>query len=320
MIRAIFLGTAEIACPIVQTLHEMPEVALLGVISQPDRPQGRKMKLTPTPIKSLAMDLGLETKQPERLRKDQECLHWIQSLELDVAIVMAYGQILPVSVLNMPKYGCLNIHTSLLPKYRGAAPIQWAIWNGDDVTGVTLMQMDKGMDTGPMIATSEVPINSQTTAPILHDQLAEAGAVLLKSHLRDYCEGKLPIIPQPEEGVSHARKIEKQDGAMDWSRSAVELDRQVRALSPWPGCFTDLQMADGSYERLKIKAVQPVESGAEKAEPGEIIQADQEGLIVQTGNGALKLLELQRQGGKAMHAKAFLLGMPLAEGDLLSNS
>jgi methionyl-tRNA formyltransferase len=317
MIRALFLGTAEIACPIVQTLHEMPDVALLGVISQPDRPQGRKMKLTPTPIKSIALDLGLEIWQPERLRKDPACMEWIKSLQLDVAIVMAYGQILPVSVLQMPKFGCLNIHTSLLPHYRGAAPIQWAIWTGDEVTGVTLMQMDKGMDTGPIVATSQVPITPQTTAPMLHDQLAEAGADLLKRSLADYCDGKLAVTPQPEHGVSHARKIEKQDGAIDWTRSAVELDRQVRALSPWPGCFTDVRLSCGGVERLKIKAVQPLELKAEGFEPGEIVQADKEGLIVKAGHGALRLLELQRQGGKAMDAKAFLLGMPLASGDCL---
>ena len=320
MIRAIFLGTAEIACPIVRTLFDMPEVSLLGVISQPDRPQGRKMKLSPTPIKSLALELGLEVQQPERLRKDQACLDWIQSLNLDVAVVMAYGQILPVSVLNMPKFGCLNIHTSLLPKYRGAAPIQWAIWNGDEVTGVTLMKMDKGMDTGPIVATSKVPITPRTTAPILHDQLAEAGAELIKRSLQGYCEGLSPVIPQPDEGASHARKIEKQDGAIDWSHSAVELDRQVRALSPWPGCFTDLRLSNGGTERLKIKAVKAIDCEMKNSEPGAIIQADREGLVVKTGNGALRLLELQRQGGKVMDAKAFLQGMPLAVGDRFNNA
>lgn len=320
MIRTIFLGTAEIACPIVQALHEMADVELLGVISQPDRPQGRKMRLTPTPIKSLALELGLEVKQPERLRKDQDCLDWIQSLKLDVAIVMAYGQILPESVLNMPRLGCLNIHTSLLPKYRGAAPIQWAIWNGDEVTGVTLMKMDKGMDTGPIVATSEVPITSETTAPSLHDTLAEAGATLLQSSLGDYCKGKLPIVPQPEGGISHARKIEKEDGLLDWSRSAVELDRQVRALSPWPGCFTDLVLPEGRQERLKIKAVQPITLNTSGGQPGEILQADKQALIVQTGDGALELIELQKQGGKAMHSKAFLLGTPLQVGSRFGNS
>ena len=275
------------------------------------------MKLTPTPVKSLALELGLEVKQPEKLRKDGECLDWIQSLDLDVAVVMAYGQILPVSVLNMPRFGCLNIHTSLLPKYRGAAPIQWAIWNGDESTGVTLMQMDKGMDTGPIVATSEVPITPQTTAPILHDQLAAAGADLLKRSLQGYCEGRLAIVPQPDEGACHARKIEKQDGAIDWTLSAIELDRQIRALSPWPGCFTDLRLSNGDMERLKIKAAQSVDSKIVGVEPGEILQADKEGLIVRAGEGALRLLELQRQGGRVMDAKAFLQGMPLAVGDRL---
>ncbi|MBT5926611.1 MAG: methionyl-tRNA formyltransferase [Verrucomicrobia bacterium] len=318
MIRTAFFGTAEIACSILQTLNDMPDVDLVGVVSQPDRPQGRKLKLQPTPVKSLALDLGLPVWQPDRLRKDVECLERLKAMNLDVAVIMAYGQLLPLSVLSIPKAGCINIHTSLLPKYRGAAPIQWAIWNGDPVTGVTMMLMDQGMDTGPIVCTKEIPITSLTTAAILHDQLAEAGSILIRNRLVSYVRGDLEPNPQPAEGISHARKITKEDGKMDWANSGAYLDQQVRALTPWPGCFTDFQTPDGKVERLKIWSIRPLDAASGK--PGEIIRADRGGLIVATGQGALEILELQRPGGKVLSSFSFLAGSSLQEGSMLGLS
>ncbi len=316
MIRVVFFGTAEISCPVLQTLHDMPEVELLGVVSQPDRPQGRKLKLLPTPVKAHAERLGLPVWQPDRLRKDTSFLEQLKSLDLDVAVVMAYGQLLPASLLYMPKSGCVNIHTSLLPKYRGAAPIQWAIWNGDTVTGVTLMAMDEGMDTGPILSSREVPVTDQTTAPRLHDQLAEEGAQLVREQLLDYVNGVLKPIPQPDEGSCHARKISKEDGWLDWTKPVSHLDCQIRALTPWPGCFTHHHTSEGKVERLKILEARPLDSEKGR-DPGEIVQADREKLLVATGSGALEILKLQRSGGKVLNHDAFLAGCTLQKGDVL---
>lgn len=315
MIRVAFFGTAEIACPVLQTLQEMRDIDLLGVVTQPDRPQGRKLKLQPTPVKACALELGLPIRQPERIRKDRACLEELAAMDLDVAVVIAYGQLLPNSVLTIPRAGCVNIHTSILPKYRGAAPIQWAIWNGDTVSGATLMAMDEGMDTGPIISQKEIPITPSTTGLILHDQLAEAGSELIRRDLVRFVRGDLKAKPQPSEGASHARKITKEDGLLDWTQSAVHLDRQIRALSPWPGCYTNYRYPDGKIERLKIWEAKPVQLPNEK--PGQIIQADHSGLIVGTALGALKILKIQRPGGKALPADSFLVGSPLSQGDML---
>ncbi|MDB4665346.1 methionyl-tRNA formyltransferase [Verrucomicrobia bacterium] len=317
MIRAVFLGTGAIACPVMRAMETMPEVELLGLVSQPDRPSGRRMKIASTPTKALAVELELPVMQPERLRSDDTCLEWLKSLQLDIAVVMAYGQLLSPAVLEIPRHGCLNLHTSLLPKYRGAAPIQWAIWNGDCVTGVSLMKMDKGMDTGPVISTVKVPIQSDTSALILHDQLSEAAATLLQSALHDYIAGVMKPMPQSSNEVSHARKIEKEDGLMDWSQPAIVLDRQVRALWSWPGCYTDFEGSSGLRERLKIRAVKLSTISNARGNPGEILQSDKDGLKVLTGDGVLEIIEIQRQGGRAMPASAFLSGSPIRVGSLL---
>ena len=315
MIRAAIFGTAEIACPVLRTLHDMSEVKLLGVVTQPDRPQGRKLKLRATPVKACALELDLPIWQPERIRKDQACLEELTSMNLDVVVVMAYGQLLPPSVLNIPKAGCVNIHTSLLPKYRGAAPIQWAIWNGDQVSGATLMLMDEGMDTGPIISKKEISITPQTTALTLHDQLAIAGSELIRDDLEKFVRGDLKPSPQPSAGASHARKITKEDGLLDWKLPAEYLDRQIRALFPWPGCYTSYQHPDGKEERLKVWEAKPVQFQSNK--PGEIIQADRTGFIVGTGQGALEILKIQRPGGKALSADSFLIGSSLEIGSVL---
>ena len=309
-IRAVFLGTAEIACPVVRLMHSDPSIDLLGVISQPDRPRGRKLELLPTPVKVQAQSLSVPVHQPEKLRHDEKVQAWLQSLNLDVMVVMAYGQILPRSILNLPKKGCLNIHTSLLPKHRGAAPIQWAIWKGDSETGVTVMKMDEGMDTGPAIATRKVPITTDTDAHQLHDWMSENGASLLVEVLPSYLRGDLIPTPQPSEGVSHARKIEKKDGRMNWEQSALEIDRQIRALSPWPGCFC--QWGD---QTLKVWKARVLDTG--QGRPGEVIQSNTQGLCISTSQGVLQILELQKQGGKRCDWKSFLAGNALPVGAFL---
>ena len=315
MIRAVFFGAAEIACPVLQTLHDMREVQLQGIVTQPDRPQGRKLKLRATPVKALALELGLPVWQPERIRKDPACLGELAAMDLDVMVVMAYGQLLPAAVLDLPLAGCVNIHTSLLPKYRGAAPIQWAIWNGDQISGATLMLMDEGMDTGPIISKKEVPITAKTTALILHDQLAAAGSELIRNDLEKYVQGDLKPLPQISAGASHARKITKEDGFLDWTQPASHLDRQVRALSPWPGCSTSFQYPDGKVERLKVWETQPLPSQGSK--PGEIMQADHKAFVVGTGQGSLRILKLQRPGGKVLTADSFLIGSSFEKGDMM---
>jgi len=310
--RTVFFGTAEIACPVLRTLSEMPEVNLLGVVSQPDRPKGRRLVLQPTPIKSLAESLSLPCHQPSNLRRCDATLGWMQALDLDVIVVMAYGQLLASSVLEMPRRGCVNVHTSLLPKYRGAAPIQWAIWNGDAQSGVSLMQMDEGMDTGPIIATQSIPIEATTTAVLLHDQLGELGAQLMRTNLKDFVAGALKPRSQDVAQATHARKITKEDGWIRWVQSAQQIDCQVRALDPWPGCHADWVGPGGHSERFKILQVRVV--AEQGGQPGSLLALEAGRLLVACGEGALEIRRLQRLGGRAMEAAAFLAGHPMEPG------
>jgi len=312
MIRTGFFGTAEIALPVLRALHSMPEVDLLAVVSQPDRPRGRKLVLHPTPVKSLAHQWGIDCQQPGRLKGDNVTLDWLASLRLDVVVVMAYGQILPASILDLPPHGCVNVHTSLLPKYRGAAPIQWAIWNGEDHSGVTLMKMDQGMDTGDILAQASLAIDSTTTSAKLHDQLGQLGAEMILMNLQPYVQGKLQPRAQEEGLATHARKINKEDGQINWHQAAERIHAQVRALDPWPGCTADLLGSDGVVERLKILQVQPI--AGKEAEPGTLCRPDNGRLVVSTGQGCLEIKRLQRQGGRPMEAAAFLAGYRIKDG------
>jgi len=307
------MGTAEIAGPLIRILHAHPEVELLAVVSQPDRPKGRKMKLQPTPTKGVAEELGLPVRQPEKCR-DPGFLEQLRQWAPDVIVVMAYGQILPQALLDIPPHGCLNVHTSILPRYRGAAPIQWAIWNGDRETGVTIMKMDAGMDTGDIVRIEKTPIRPEDDAQTLHDRLGEIGARLMAETLPDWVAGRIQPVPQDNAQATHARKITKEDGRLDWNRKAVELWNQIRALTPWPGTFCRWTQ-DGKDSLLKVWRAEPVEGPA--VAPGQVMKADREGLIVTCGEGCLRILELQQEGGRRLPVRDFLAGHPIEPGTRL---
>ena len=313
-IRTVFMGTAEIAQPVLRALATSDAVEMIAVVSQPDRPKGRKLQLQPTAIKSTALELDLPVHQPEKCR-DDAFLDELRSWKPDVIAVMAYGQILPQTLLDVPVHGCLNVHTSILPKYRGAAPIQWAIWDGEPETGVTIMKMDAGMDTGDIVVCESTPIGPEDNAQTIHDRLGQIGAGLLAKVLPRYVAGEINLTPQENSLATHARKITKDDGHLDWSRSSGQLFNQIRALTPWPGTFCHWH-SDSGDARLKIHRVHPVDGPAVPA--GQVIKADREGLIVSCGEGCLQIDELQKEGGKRLAARDFLSGNNLAPGAKLT--
>jgi methionyl-tRNA formyltransferase len=314
-LRIIFMGTADLACASLRALCREKSFAVIAAVSQPDKPKGRDLKLQPTPVKALALAEGLPVLQPLRAR-DESFIEELRRLKPDLIAVAAYGQILPQAILDLPRFGCLNVHTSLLPKYRGAAPIQWAILNGDAETGVTIMKMDAGLDTGPMLAQATTSISPADDAQTLHDRLAELGGDLLVKTIPDHVSGKITPRPQLAEGVSHARKITKEDGHIDWNQPARVLWNRVRGLTPWPGAFTHLSM-EGQPRLLKIWSaeVEPQPSG----EPGTVLRADKSGLVVACGRQALRILQLQREGGRRMSVAEFLSGHQLTVGRRLDN-
>jgi methionyl-tRNA formyltransferase len=306
------MGTAELSCNSLRALMESPEFQLAAVVTQPDRPKGRELKLQPSPVKELALQASLPVLQPERAR-DEPFLVALRDLRSDLVVVAAYGQILPRSILDLPRFGCLNVHTSLLPRYRGAAPIQWAILNGDAETGVTIMKMDAGLDTGDILTQAETPIHPEDTSVTLHARLAALGAELLVRTIPDYVAGKVISRPQPAEGVSHAPKIKKQDGHIDWNQPARSIWNRVRGLVPWPGAFSFLP-GQPQPHLLKIWQAEPVQSAGP---PGEILQADKTGILVGCGRDALRIMVLQREGGRRLTAREFLAGHPLLPGQKL---
>jgi methionyl-tRNA formyltransferase len=311
-LRVIFIGTAELSCDSLRALIESPGCQVVAVVTQPDRPKGRELKLQPSPLKVLALRAKLPVLQPERAR-DEAFLGTLRDLRPDLIAVAAYGQILPQSLLDLPRFGCLNVHTSLLPRYRGAAPIQWAILNGDAETGVTIMKMDAGLDTGDILAQAKTPIHPEDTSQTLHDRLARLGAELLVRTIPDYVVGRIHSRAQPAEGVSYASKIRKQDGHIDWTQPAGAIWNRVRGLAPWPGTFSYLP-GQPQPHLLKIWQAEPVER---TGPPGEVLQADKTGIVVGCGRDALRLLVLQREGGRRLHAQEFLAGHPLLPGQKL---
>ena len=311
-IRLIFMGTADLACASLQALAQAPAFQVVAVVTQPDRPKGRDLKLQPSSVKALALKLGLRVLQPERAR-DEGFIAELRPLAPDLIIVAAYGQILPQPVLDLPRFGCLNVHTSLLPKYRGAAPIQWALLNDDAETGVTIMKMDAGLDTGDLLTTRSTAIAPADNAQTLHDRLAALGADLLVRTLPDYIAGKISPRPQPASGACYARKIAKEDGHLDWTQPARQLWNRIRAFTPWPGAFT-FQPAEPKPILLKIWQAEIIEFGGAAA-PGEILRADKQGLLVRCGRHALNIQVLQREGSRRLNAAEFLSGHPLQPGD-----
>lgn len=300
--RVAFGGTPEFAraalAAIVAAGFEVPLV-----LTQPDRPAGRGQKLQSGPVKALALELGIPVLQPDRL-KDPATHQPLIAAAPDVLVIAAYGLILPQAVLDIPRLGCLNIHASLLPRWRGAAPIQRAIEAGDRETGVTIMRMDAGLDTGPMLLAEALPITDHDTAATLHDKLANQGARLIVQALRDI-ERLKPVV-QPTEGVTYANKIDKAEAQLDWRRAAEELDRLLRAFDPFPG---GAAMLAGTPVKLWRGVA---ESGS--GEPGTVLAADGSGIVVACGEGALRITELQKPGGKRLAAADFLCGFPLLPG------
>jgi methionyl-tRNA formyltransferase len=302
----IFMGTAELSCASLEGLIDSPDFRILAVVTQPDRPKGRDMKPHPSPVKEMAMGRGLAVLQPERAR-EEAFAEELGRLGPDLIAVTAFGQILPQRILDLPRYGCLNVHTSLLPKYRGAAPIQWAILKGEAQTGVTIMKMDAGLDTGPILAQEATSIGPEDDSQTLHDRLGAMGARLLTRTIREYVAGSITPIPQPETGSSWAPKLKKQDGRIAWTEPASAVWNRVRAVIPWPGAFTFLPSQPQPL-LLKVWRAEVVEaSGA----PGQILQADKAGIVVACGRQALRLLLLQREGGRRMSAQEFLAGHAL---------
>ena len=320
-LRIIFMGTAELSCASLAALAADEKFHVAAVVTQPDRPKGRELKPQPSPVKSLALRLGLPVLQPERAR-DEQFITELRALQPDLIVVVAYGQILPSAILDLPRHGCLNVHTSLLPKYRGAAPIQWAIANGDTETGVTIMKMDAGLDTGPIVSQRRTPIRPEDDSATLHNRLAQLGAELLVQTIPDYVAGKIQPVPQPAEGASHAAKIKKEDGRIDWNRPAQEIWNRLRAFTPWPGAFTFLK-AEPKPQLLKIWKAEVVEKNggaacraeASERRPGEILSADKTGIVVGCGERALRIFELQREGGRRLTAPEFLAGHALKVGE-----
>jgi methionyl-tRNA formyltransferase len=308
-LRLAFMGTPDFAASSLQALIDAGH-DVVCVYSQPPRPAGRGHQVQRSPVQVLAEDRGIPVRTPKSLR-NAEAQAEFAALDLDCAVVAAYGLILPQPILDAPRMGCLNIHASLLPRWRGAAPIQRAILAGDAETGVTIMQMDAGLDTGAMLLKDSVPITAETTAGSLHDALAKMGAGLIVRALDGLAEGRLTAEPQPDEGVTYAAKLSRDDGRLDWSQPADFIERQVRALNPWPGVWFDL----GS-ERIKVLAAEPAQS-APSAAPGTLLD---DTLTVACADGAVRLIRVQRPGKAPVDGAAFLRGFNVAVGSVLAAS
>lgn len=308
--KVIFMGTPDFSVETLEALIEAGHEVMLAV-TQPDKPKGRGKSMQYPPVKEAALAHGIEVYQPRRIR-EAECVEYLKKYKADIMVVVAFGQILTKEILEMPKYGCVNVHASLLPKYRGAAPIQWAVINGEKVSGVTTMRMDEGIDTGDMILKEEVVLDKEETGGSLFERLARAGAALCVETLTAIEEGTATYTPQNHEEATHTTMIKKQLGEIDWSKSAQELEQLVRGLNPWPSAYTHL-----NGKTLKIWKASVLEKETGK-EPGTI-EVGKNTIAVQTGKGMLQLEEIQLEGKKRMQTDAFLRGVSLETGMVLRN-
>ena len=307
--KIIFMGTPDFAVGTLRSLAEAGHEITL-VVSQPDKPKGRGHAMVPTPVKAVAEELGIPVFQPVKIREAKDVL---EKTEADVCVVAAFGQIIPASILHMKKYGCINVHASLLPKYRGAAPIQWAVIDGEKESGVTIMQMDEGLDTGDMLAKAIVPLDEKETGGSLFDKLSVAGGRLCVETLAKLEKGEITPEKQGESPTAYASMLDKKMGNIDWNKSAVVIERLVRGLNPWPSAYTHL---DG--KTLKIWACDVLPQSASKGESGEILEVTKDAIHVQTGDGILVLREIQLAGKARMDAGAFLRGYKVVPGTVLS--
>jgi methionyl-tRNA formyltransferase len=312
--RIVFAGTPEFARAALERLHAAG-VTIALVLSQPDRPAGRGMKLQASPVKGLAGEHGIAVAQPRGLRLDgkypedaRQARAALEAARPDLMVVAAYGLILPQWVLDLPPLGCMNIHASLLPRWRGAAPIHRAIEAGDAESGITIMQMDAGLDTGDMLLVERLPIVRDDTTATLHDKLASLGARMIVEAIELAASGRLHPVPQPAAGVTYARKIEKTEAAIDWTQPAEAIERRVRAFDPFPGASAAVR-----GEPIKVWRAR-VEAPATDSAPGTVLDASADGILVACGSGALRLTQLQRAGGKRLEAADFLRGFAIAPG------
>ena len=301
------MGTSDFAVPGLRALLQSLRYDVVAVVTQPDRPVGRKRVMTPPPVKVVAESAAIPVLQPEKAR-DSEFISAIESLRADIAIVASYGQILKQRLLDAPRFGCLNIHGSLLPKYRGASPIQSAILNGESETGVTIMQMDVGLDTGDMISKVSTPIRDDDTAQSLHDRLADLGGTLLLETLPKVLAGQAEPEKQSDAEATHVGKIQREDGLIDWKRPAREIWNQARAFDPWPGAFSTVK----DFGEIRIWKCHLAEEALNGA-PGNVVVKDDQFMVI-CGEGALVIDELQKQGSRRMLTRDFLAGARLPEG------
>ncbi len=306
--RIVFMGTPDFSVPTLKSLVEAGH-QVAAVVTQPDKPKGRGKAYQLTPVKEQALAYGIPVYQPVKVR-DPEFVKTIEELAPEVIVVVAFGQIIPKSILDMPRYGCVNIHASLLPKYRGAAPIQWAVIDGERESGITTMMMAEGLDTGDMLERVVVELEPKETGGSLHDKLSLAGAQLILSTLEKLQAGTAVATPQTGEGTCYAKRLTKELGDIDWSDSAAAIERLIRGLNPWPSAYTSW---NGKTIKIWMGEVIPQGDG-EKAKPGQVVRCDKHTLLVQTGEGLLSVKELQIEGKKRMDVEAFLRGYPVQEG------
>lgn len=311
MIRIVYMGTPDFAVePLEAIIKAGYEVA--AVVTQPDKQKGRGKEVKMTPVKECALRYGIPVFQPVKI-KEPEAVAELEKYQADLFVVAAFGQLLSEEILNMPEYGCINIHASLLPAYRGAAPIQWAVLNGEKESGVTIMQMDKGLDTGDMLLKRSVELSPKETGDSLHDKLMHLGAELIVEALPKLEKGELVPEKQKDELSSYAKKLTKAMGQIDWSKDAVSLERWIRGLNSWPSAYTFF-----GGKTLKIwEARVAEENGAQKAEPGQVVSVSREGFTVACGQGALQILSLQLEGKKRVLTREFLLGYQVEPGMIL---
>lgn len=306
--KIIYMGTPDFAVGPLKALIEAGH-EVCAVVTQPDRQKGRGKEMAPSPVKECATEYGLPVLTPVKI-KEAEAIEELKKYPADIFVVAAFGQILSEEILNMPKYGCVNIHASLLPKYRGAAPIQWSIIDGEKETGVTIMQMDKGLDTGDILFQKKVPITEEETGETLFDKLAEAGAQLIVEALEKIEKREVNPVKQDNNNSCYAKMLSKSIGKIDWNKSAVEIERLVRGLNSWPSAYTEYK---GKQLKIWKAEVLPHIEG----NPGTIAKVTKDAVIVCTKEGALSLLEIQLEGKKRMSTKEFLLGRTFAEGEVL---
>lgn len=308
--KVIFMGTPDFASGTLSALIEAGHEVRL-VVTQPDKPRGRGHAMQFPPVKETAVSHGLPVYQPERIRSE-ESVRFLEGVDADVIVVVAFGQLIPGEILRMKKYGCINVHASLLPAYRGAAPIQWAVINGEKESGVTTMQMDEGLDTGDMLLKTVIPLEEKETGGSLFDKLSDAGAKLCAETLYQLEKGTITPEKQGESPTAYASMLTREMGQIDWSKDAVSIERLIRGLNPWPSAYTKLH-----GKTLKIWAGDVLCTDVSKGRCGEILEIRKDSIVVQTGDGSLSIRELQMEGKKRMDAGAFLRGYKIETGILL---